>query len=141
MKQPLFIVVAFAILTSASCGKSDKLYPVNGKVIVNGEPAVHAAVFLRQANTDPLNQRMIMGIVREDGHFSVVCESLGEGAPPGEYDVLIEWKHDQLRRRTGSNTLVPADRLNGAFSDPKQPRFHVTVKAERNNLSPFELKD
>jgi len=72
---------------------------------------------------------------------------LGEGAPPGEYDVLIEWKQarkqakEDVKHGTGHPSQKSADRLNGRYADPKQPRFHAVVKAETNVLPAFELTD
>jgi hypothetical protein len=139
MKRLLLVAAALIPLLSASCHKSNNLYPVSGKVMFKGEPAVNATVFLRRPQADPANEQLIMGIVREDGSFSVVCESLGAGATPGDYDVLIEWKHDSGRRRTGSNTPAASDRLKGAYADPRNPRFRVTVKAEGNNFGQFDV--
>jgi len=141
MKKASLVAAAIATLCCASCGKPNNLYPVSGKVFFKGEPAVNAAVFLRDAKADPLDRRLLMGIVRDDGSFSVVCESEGSGAPPGDYDVLIEWKHDAQRRRAGPSARAAADRLKGAYSDPNNPRFRVTVKTARNVLAPFELTD
>ncbi len=34
-----------------------------------------------------------------------------------------------------------ADKLKGRSADPKHPRFHVRINAERNNLAPFDLTE
>jgi len=139
-KLPLCLMAMLAAACT-SCGSSNNLYPVSGKVLYKGQPAVNATVFLRRQGASALSQQAIMGIVQEDGSFTLVCESLGNGAPPGEYDVLIEWKYDPKMTRTGSNTKLPPDRLQGRLADPKHPRFHVTIKAQRNDLAPFELTE
>jgi hypothetical protein len=141
MKALSIYITVMMALACASCGNSNNLHPVSGKVLYKGVPAVNATVFLRRQGVDPLNQLSIMGIVQENGGFTLVCESLGKGAPPGEYDVLIEWKHDPKLIRTGSNTKAPPDRLKGRYADPKRPRFRVTIKAEPSELAPFELTD
>jgi hypothetical protein len=139
MRKLYFFMTAMIALACASCGNSNNLHPVSGNVLYKGAPAVNATVFLRRQGVDPLNQQAIMGIVQADGGFTLVCESFGKGAPPGEYDVLIEWKHDPKLIRTGSNTRPPPDRLKGRYADPKRRRFHVTIKAGPNDLAPFEL--
>jgi hypothetical protein len=141
MKELSIYTTAIIALACTSCGNSNNLHPVSGKVLYQGAPAVNATVFLRRQGVDPLNQLAIMGIVQEDGGFTLVCESFGKGAPPGEYDVLIEWKHDSKLIRTGSNTRPPPDRLKGRYADLKRPGFHVTIKAGSNDLPPFELTD
>jgi hypothetical protein len=140
MRKLWTCVMATVALTCSSCGSSHNLYPVSGKVLYNGQPAANAAVFLRRQDVDPLSQQAIMGIVGEDGSFRLVCDSFGEGAPPGQYDVLIEWRQDRKRIRTGSTKLAQ-DRLKGRYADSKHPRFQVTIKAERNELAPFELTE
>ena len=84
-----------------------------------------------------MNEHLIMGIVQEDGSFSLVCGPHGAGAPPGEYDVLIEWKQD--RNQPKGLAAGAHDRLRGRYADPKSPRLHATVNAETNSLPPFEL--
>ena len=137
-KVVLFLTVALA-LACASCGNKNNIYPVSGKVTYKGSPASGAAIFFHRHGGDPVSEHMIMGIVQEDGSFELVCGSLGKGAPPGEYDVLIEWK-----RVTGQNKGRPQhgpDKLKGRYADPNSPRFHVVIKAERNDLAPFNLTE
>jgi hypothetical protein len=80
-----------------------------------------------------------MGIVEEDGAFTVVCGDLGKGAPPGEYDVLIHWRESS---RQGKGLGEKAhDRLHGRYADPARPLLQAVVKAETNHLPPFELSE
>lgn len=86
-----------------------------------------------------MNDHMIMAVVQEDGSFEVVCGSLGKGAPPGDYDVLIEWK--PVSGQSKGRPQHGADFFRGRYADPKQPLFHATVEANTNQLAPFELTD
>jgi hypothetical protein len=127
-----------AVLACAGCG-GNGLYPVSGKVTYQGEPAAGAVVHFRRAGADPVNEHAVMGIVQPDGSFALVCGHLGSGAPPGEYDVLIEWK-----RVTGQGKGGPQhgpDRLKGRYADPRRPMLQAVVRAERNVLPQFELTD
>jgi hypothetical protein len=86
-----------------------------------------------------MNENTIMGIVQEDGSFELVCGSLGKGAPPGDYDVLIEWKP-----ANGQNKGRPQhgpDKLKGRYADRKHPLLQATVEATTTNLPQFELTD
>jgi hypothetical protein len=126
-------------LACASCANRNNIFPVSGKVTYKGSPATGAAVFFRRQGGDAMNDHMIMGIVQEDGYFELVCGSLGKGAPPGEYDVLIEWK-----RVSGQSKGRPQhgpDKLKGRYSDPKRPLLHATVEAKVTSLPPFELTE
>ena len=139
MKRLFGYVMALLPLACASCGNTSGLYPVSGTVTYKGKPAAGAAVFLQRKGSDLLNEHTIMGIVEEDGGFTLVCGSIGKGAPPGAYDVLIEWRQD-LNPAKGL-ARKGHDRLKGRYADPKRPRLQAVVKAETNHLPPFELTD
>lgn len=138
MRKAIGCLMGVLALTSLSCGKNN-LYPVTGKVTYRGAPAAGATVFFYRQGADPLNEHLVMGIVQEDGSFELVCGPLGKGAPPGDYDVVIEWKAVSGQR--GGQPHHGPDKLKGRYADPKHPRLHVTVKAEPNTLAPFELTD
>ena len=101
--------------------------------------ASRSGTFFQRQGSDPLYEQLIMGIVQDDGSFTLVCGSLGNGAPAGEYDVLIEWKPNANRAK-GLAQKAP-DRLKGRYADSKHPRLYAVVKAETNELPRFELKD
>jgi hypothetical protein len=131
--------VAGIALAGASCGNSNNLYPVSGTITYKGKPAAGAAVFFHRRGGDLMNDHAIMGIVQEDASFTVVCGSLGKGAPPGEYDVLIAWKQEQNQAKGLAHK--GRDRLKGRYADPKRPRLHAVVHPQSNHLSPFELTE
>lgn len=140
MRRLVCVLSVFVLLAGGACSrKSNGLYPVWGEVTHNGAPAAGAAVFFRRKGADSMQEQTVMGIVQEDGSFELVCGSQGPGAPPGEYDVLIEWKQveDQSRGRPRRGP----DKLHGRYADAKNPRLHATVNEEPNELAPFELTD
>jgi len=134
--RPITLSLAALALVCASCD-NNKLYPVYGSVTHKGEPAVGAAVFFNRQGRDPMNDHLVMGIVKEDGSFELVCGPLGKGAPAGEYDVLIEWK--QSKDHGKRHLQHGEDKLQGRYADPKHPLLHATVQAGHNQLAPFEL--
>jgi hypothetical protein len=80
----------------------------------------------------------VMAVVRQDGSFTMVCDAKGPGAPPGAYAVLIQWPEAD---RTKSLAHKDPDQLKGRYADPKHPRWHVEIKAQPNELPPFELAE
>jgi hypothetical protein len=139
MRTGAFCGTAILAATCLSCGNSDNLYPVSGKVTCHGEPAAGAAIFLDRVGGPSLDDHLIMGIVQEDGTFTLVSGPQAQGVPAGEYAVLIEWK--QKDRSARGSTAGSRDRLGGRYADPSHPVFHVTIKPEPNRLPPFELSD
>jgi len=139
VSKVVFSLTAALALACASCGNKNKIYPVSGKVAYNGAPASGAAVFFYRHGADPMNEHMVMGLVQEDGSFELVCGSLGKGAPPGEYDVVIEWK--QVSGQSKGRPQHGPDKLKGRYADPKHPLLHATVEAKATQLDPFELTD
>lgn len=137
MRKIIFCLTAALLPAVASCGNKDNLHPVFGKVTWEGAPAAGACVFFYRKGADPMNEHMVMGIVKDDGTFDLVCGSLGKGAPPGEYDVLIEWKRPSGQSK--GRPLRGPDTLKGRYADPKAPRLHASVKAGRNDVPPFDL--
>ena len=136
MTKRLFGIGALA-LSCISCGNG--LSPVSGKVIYKGQPATGAAVFFKRQGGDPMNEHTIMGLVQEDGSFTLVCGAQGKGAPPGDYDVLIEWKQSPKRGKDRNRPV--ADKFKGRYADPNRPLLYATVKPGANTLPPFELTD
>jgi hypothetical protein len=139
MRTLLGCATAALGLACASCGNSNSLYPVSGTVTAGGRPAAGATVFLVRHGGNLMNEHTIMGVVQEDGSFSLVCGSLGPGAPPGEYDVLVEWR--QAVKRGRGLARPGGDRFSGSYADPQHPLLHAVVKRETNHLPPFELPD
>jgi hypothetical protein len=138
MKCQMACLAVIVSLACASCAKrNSNFYPVTGTVIVNGEPASGATVFLRPQSNDIRSSQTIMGIVADDGTFELVCGSIGKGVPPGEYDVIIEWKQ-VTGQRNGRPERGP-DRLKGRYASPSKSGLHVTISPGSNELDPFEL--
>jgi hypothetical protein len=135
VRNTAFCAIAALALVCTSC--SNNIYPVSGRVMYRGSPASGAIVFFQRQGGDSINEPVIMGIVQEDGTFELVCGSLGKGAPPGDYDVLIEWK--PVAAQSKGRPQHGPDKLKGRYSDSNNPLFHATVEAKTNNLPPFEL--
>jgi len=136
VRKVIACVTAGLLLACASCNR-DSIYPVSGKVTYKGSPASGAAVFFFRHGGTSINEPAIMGIVQKDGSFEVVCGSLGKGAPPGEYDVVIEWR--QVSDKSKGRPQRGPDKLKGRYADRTHPLLRATVEAKNNDLPPFEL--
>jgi hypothetical protein len=142
LRKSLFVpLLAAWVFACIGCGNSSGVYPVTGKVLYRGEPAVGATVtFVRKGATDRTQEPTPQGVVGDDGTFSL-ASPLGAGAPPGEYAVLIEWKVGAGKTKGRSPGLDAPDRLKRRYLDPDRPLLIATVEAKTNSLPPFELRE
>ena len=135
------IVARFAgftllVLGVASCARQEPrptTYPVNGQVLFEGKKCGGAVVIFH-----PLNQTAGVAVRprgRSDGSGEFLLSTFGrdDGAPAGEYAVVIEWKKETDHPEQG------LDLLPSQYGDPKQTPVRVTVKAEPTELAPFRL--
>jgi len=81
----------------------------------------------------PTGSRVPTAIVREDGSFQVSYFDQEDGAPVGEYQLLVVW---MVPPPEGG---LPRDRLQGKYLDPRRPVRTVTVAAGGVALDPIEL--
>ena len=127
------------LLVASSCKKSSvKLNPVKGKVLFKGQPAEGAQVVFRRATEDAnaKPEPNPYGDVRADGSFTLRTEPYGEGAPAGDYIVLVSW----YTRTDPEDPLSSKSKLPVKYSDPTNPALKATVKEGNNELPPFDLK-
>src|SRR5262245_14836726 len=140
MKRLTTLTIATACaLAGAGCGDAGGLYPVHGKVLFKGEPAVGATVyFVRKGAADPTREQTLQGVVAEDGSFTLASPA-GTGALPGAYVVLVEWKEGAGKKKGRSPALNAPDRLRHRYLNPNRPLLQTEVKPTANNLPPLEL--
>ena len=123
------------VLACAGCGQN--IYPVSGRVTCNGAPASGAVVSFHRQGGDSCDDPSIMGLVKEDGSFELVCGSWGKGAPPGQYDVAIWWRDckgccknrskralDDIRREVADLTIMATEKVTRkTLNDADQRRL------------------
>jgi hypothetical protein len=105
-------------------------YPVHGRLLIDGAPATGAMVKFYSSHQ---GGRVPTAIVRDDGSFSVSFYDNEDGAPAGEYKLLVVWM------QTPPQGGLAQDRLGGRFLNPARPVATVTVVAGPNQLAPLEL--
>lgn len=108
-----------------------RTHRTSGTMTINGKIPVNAIVQLLPVDqpVDSAGSRPY-GLVGEDGSFSVTTYDAGDGAPIGEYHLLIVWP-----------TFVGSqdDRLKGAFASPEKSPGKVTIERGANRIPPIEL--
>jgi hypothetical protein len=74
--------------------------------------------------------------VEEDGTFALSTYGDKDGAPAGEYVVLVRWPGKVLP----DGREEPEDKLYGRYYDASRPLLKATVQAGPNDLPTFQLK-
>lgn len=148
------VLVATLFVLPTGCGTPEGYFPVTGSVLYKGQPAAGAVVYFHGEAGSKISLPSIpYGIVEEDGSFTLACDGVGAGCPPGKYNVLVEWKElggdgvtavpsrgkTKLVKR--SRVRVGPDRLKGRYFAIAKPLLHAEIKPEFNRLTAFELTD
>ena len=143
VRRALRVVVALAVVGLASCDSRNlhKVYPVKGKILVNGQPANECQIYLHRTFDDDHPFRVTpQGLTDKNGEFQITSYHPHDGAPEGEYVVTIEW-----RERSGLTKMNfdGPDQLNGAYAKVEKtkglPGFVVRVGRQPQELPPFAL--
>jgi len=133
----LLALLVLLALVGCSQPKNPRIavYPVRGKVMVDGKPATEAFVAFHPDEGNPA-PAWIVGQVDDNGNFALSTYVSGDGAPEGDYTITLTWKE----RGGLMNEFVGPDRLKGAYANPKTSKlhFHVDKKAV-NEVPPFQL--
>lgn len=110
------------------------LQPVRGQVFFMDQPAEGAKVVFQPASGESVDHSMPFGTVESDGSFTLNTEPHGEGAPAGEYIVLVSWYGPNAREKNNPQNKLPAK-----YNDPATPLLKATVKEGQNDLAPYKL--
>ena len=108
------------------------LYAVDGKVLVNGEPAENLNVAFHPVDSDK-NLFCPVGRTNNRGVFHLMTRSGTDGAPAGEYRVTLVWP-DSLMDECECPDLLLHDRLKGQYAKVDQPKYQVTVVPSSNTF-------
>ncbi len=114
--------------------KEVPVYPVSGKVTHKGKPAVGAQVVFEPVNGSAEGTRP-NAIVKPDGTFTLTTRARDDGAPAGEYKVLVVWRVSVGNPDDGRTQNV----LPEKFNNPAQTPIRATVIEGPTELEAFEL--
>jgi len=109
-------------------------YPASGQVLVNGQPANGARVVFHHLGEWGEKSIVPQAMTDEDGRFVLTTYGMRDGAPAGDYRVVVEWPAYRRGRNIGP------DRLMGKFAKPQTSGIKATIEPGPNELPPFDLK-
>jgi hypothetical protein len=132
MKHILQFLLLLFFTTLWGCGDSGRIpvYPVRGKVTLDGQPAVGAYVIFHPTTKDEkkigLKPR---GVTNDDGEFVLRTYESGDGAPEGDYQVITFWGSPDDLTEEG---IIPENwrSLMQKYGQRRNPQFTATVEID-----------
>jgi hypothetical protein len=128
------ILLAAALLLAVSCSGRKSVYPVRGKVLFEGAPAVGARVQFHPENQSAEQPFAPVGEVDKDGTFRLTTYSHEDGAPAGRYTVTVLWGKPSKGGDGYDQIWVPERYLSPATS-----KLTADVPEQETELPPFHL--
>lgn len=134
-----------AILWIVGCGDGKiRRYPVSGSVSVDGKAAEGAiVVFCPVDGTEQFKRERPMGVADASGKFELTTFIAKDGAPPGDYKVLVRWpapKKAPAPNEDPDRISGGFDRLKGRYLNPDQSGLTAKVADAPTEVPAFDLK-
>jgi hypothetical protein len=114
-----------------------KLNPVRGQVFFQDKPAEGATVVFQPADASDLNAPKPSGVVGADGSFTLSTFAAGDGAPAGDYIVVITWFPKDAKPDPATGEVK--NRLPDVYGSRPTSMLRAKVSEGPNELQPFKL--
>ena len=139
--RSLVMLWVVSFIAIPGCGDSGRIpvYPVRGKVTLDGQPVRGARVtFLPIDADDEIADFHPGGKTDQSGVFQLRTYEKNDGAPEAKYAVLVQWNAPDRFTKDGD---IPEDWeiLGDYYGDRENPQFHATVTSEENPELLFDL--
>jgi hypothetical protein len=125
-------------------GTSDHLqvFPTRGEITYHGKPLPGATLFFHPVGVkDPTFPRP-HAVVKDDGSFVVGTYNSEDGAPPGEYQVTVQWfrkSEQELKTEVEGGGRLAQNVLPARFARPETSGLTVHIQEGENRLPPLKL--
>lgn len=140
--SPFHLCVAGLLLTLATgCGSKapwEKVVPVSGTIKFKGQPIPGALVILVPKDKEVPDKIRPTGVADGSGDFELATYSEADGAPEGDYDVVVTWH--PLVDNGGSPSRGP-NQLPEKYSKVETSLLTVHIDAGETELKPIDLTD
>ena len=133
------VAVLGAVLAAGPAGCSKKrpgelpVYPVKGRVTYKGELMPHAVVTFFPVGQPFAQALKPRAMADENGFYELTTYELGDGAPEGEYGVVLYVPPTRPDPHALETPNSP-DRLKNAYIDPEKSKLRFTVRPEPNTI-------
>ncbi|MGL4512062.1 MAG: hypothetical protein ACRCT8_03155 [Lacipirellulaceae bacterium] len=141
------LVAAGLVVATLGCGDGKiARHPVRGKVTIAGKPVEGAMVyFCPVGGSDALQKERPVALTDAAGDFQLTTFVKGDGAPAGDYKVMIRGGGSSVdpRRMTPEQAREAAKQkkltVPPRYGFPDQSGLTATVAEGDNALAPFDL--
>lgn len=140
------VIGLICLAAVAGCGgkKADsELVPVKGEFYYDTQPAEGALVILHPAaglDTTKWPHGLPHGTVGTDGAYNIGLPPIGDGAPAGEYKVLLTWNLPIPGSDPSDSEPETFDKLGGRWATPEKTTLSATIQPPETVIPRFDLK-
>ena len=110
-----------------------------GQVLVDGEAAEGVKVTFLPVEGASEENPIATGRTDEQGRFELSTYNAFDGAPTGEYNVVLSWIRILDTSLREEDQPEEAQQLPWKYQDPKHSGLKVTVEEGTNDLEAFEV--
>jgi hypothetical protein len=132
---------ALFVVVFAGCGDGKiSRYPVTGSVTVDGKPAEGAMViFCPTEGSEELQKTRPFALTDASGKFQLTTFGETDGAPAGNYKILIQWPVKLQPDARNPQGGFGEDRLKGRYMNLEKSQLTATIEEGPTDLPPFAL--
>jgi hypothetical protein len=145
-----FWVVILGVSVLAGCSKHGPppikgtklaVFPVKGKLMMDGKPMVLAAIIFNPVTKFPKGSAQLQprATADENGDFTVSTYGNGDGAPAGDYKITISWKGAEAVGLTDGGRGELEEKAPEAYQTARTSKIRIKVKEEPNTLPTWDL--
>ena len=144
LKARAFFALAVCVFLPGCEPSNEKaVYPVKGQLFVRSQPAEGALIILSPADgADPSGWTAgyPRAVASADGSFQISTYEDNDGAPAGEYIVLVQWRKPVSGSMPSDPETEVPDRLGGRYMDPQASKLRATVSESPTELPRIDLE-
>jgi hypothetical protein len=125
----ILVMVGVACTPSPPTLEKVPCHPASGKLSIGGRIPKGATILFVPVN-EPADSKIPRprATIGENGTFSLSTFGKEDGAPPGEYGIIVFWPGNEMD-----------DQLQGRYSSPEKTAKKLTIVAGKNDLPEIKL--
>jgi hypothetical protein len=134
-----WLVAVFMAALAGCSGEKGRVpvFPVSGKVTVQGEPPQGALLVFHPEQRGGEEALRPTAKVKEDGSFQLTTYDGDDGAPAGDYIVTVQW--NKLVKK-GSDYSAGPNVVPPAYAKPETSPWKVNVAESGKVLESMDIK-